>query len=676
MSPGPPIVLVNMPYGYLPAPSLALGLLKARLVDAGLPTETRYANIAFAEKIGAGLYVRLSGKTWMMLGEWTFAGSAFPDFQPDHDAYLGAATVSAIQPDPAAAAAKCWAVRQAAADFVESLALEIAERRPRIVGCSSVFQQHCASLALLRRVKELDPDVLTMIGGANCEGEMGRATILSFPWLDVVVSGEADELLVPLCARLLAEGPRLDVETAPPGVFGAGHRAAWSAGKEPPAGRAVVSDLDGLPIPDYDEYFATLAGSEIAAAVTPALLVETSRGCWWGARSHCTFCGLNGTSMSFRSKSADRAYEELRYLAERHQVHRFSVVDNILDLRYFDDLLPRLAEEQPGWSLFYEVKANLSRERLEMLSRAGVEWIQPGLEAIHDGPLSLMAKGTSAAINIQTLKWARSLGVHCLWSILVGLPGERLEWFPAMTEIAEQLVHLQPPMGWNTVVFDRFSPYHSRPESFDLELEATWQHSWIYPLDGETMQELAYHFQDRRQPRGLIERAPGDGHPPLSLAHPDVQRFFASIERWRELFWAELPPILAVEESEDQSSIFDTRPCAVEQNTVLRGRHHRVHQLCDSARTFEAIHRGVERREGQKVREDQVRAVVDDLVERNLVLPTGGRYLALAVAGEVPTLDGMRHFPGGYVHHEDLPAARRERRPYLPTLPTWEPCEA
>ena len=43
------------------------------------------------------------------------------------------------------------------------------------------------SLALLRRVKELDPSVVTMLGGANCEAEMGWAAIRAFPWVDFVV---------------------------------------------------------------------------------------------------------------------------------------------------------------------------------------------------------------------------------------------------------------------------------------------------------------------------------------------------------------------------------------------------------------------------------------------------------------------------------------------------------
>jgi magnesium-protoporphyrin IX monomethyl ester (oxidative) cyclase len=49
-------------------------------------------------------------------------------------------------------------------------------------------------LALLRIIKEKNPDIITLLGGANCEASMGQAAKRNFPWIDFVVSGEADLL--------------------------------------------------------------------------------------------------------------------------------------------------------------------------------------------------------------------------------------------------------------------------------------------------------------------------------------------------------------------------------------------------------------------------------------------------------------------------------------------------
>ena len=47
--------------------------------------------------------------------------------------------------------------------------------------------------------------------------------------------------------------------------------------------------------------------------------------------------------MAFRSKSARRALEEVEYLTDRWQLKNVDVVDNILDMKYFSDMLPALA---------------------------------------------------------------------------------------------------------------------------------------------------------------------------------------------------------------------------------------------------------------------------------------------------------------------------------------------
>ena len=75
--------------------------------------------------------------------------------------------------------------------------------RPRIVGFTSIFQQHTASLALARRLKRQWPSTFVVFGGANCEGVMGAETVRSFPYVDAAVSGEADLVFPDLVRRVL-----------------------------------------------------------------------------------------------------------------------------------------------------------------------------------------------------------------------------------------------------------------------------------------------------------------------------------------------------------------------------------------------------------------------------------------------------------------------------------------
>jgi radical SAM superfamily enzyme YgiQ (UPF0313 family) len=83
--------------------------------------------------------------------------------------------------------------------------------------------------------------------------------------------------------------------------------------------------------------------------------------------------------MTYRSKPSDRVLAELRHLAMRYPRSDVQVVDNILEMRYFGDLLPQLARNRLKIELFYETKANLKKDQIRLLRDAGVTRIQPGI---------------------------------------------------------------------------------------------------------------------------------------------------------------------------------------------------------------------------------------------------------------------------------------------------------
>ena len=208
-----------MPYAAIERPSIALGLLTAELRAAGIAAESRYSCLDFAARIGVRAYdAVLNSHTALFIGEWTFAAAAFPEMQAIDDDYLLAcceklAESRVLEEEPRALLLR---LREEAARFTSELADEIVARGPRIVGCSSTFQQQTASLALLRAIRERDPDIITVIGGTNCESAMGMAARRAFPWVDFVFSGEADEVIVPFVRQLLARGRDI---APPPGVI-------------------------------------------------------------------------------------------------------------------------------------------------------------------------------------------------------------------------------------------------------------------------------------------------------------------------------------------------------------------------------------------------------------------------------------------------------------------------
>ena len=216
MSEAVDVCLVNMPMGDVKRPSLGLGLLQAILNQGGIGCKVDYANLRFFAMAGAES-LRLLGSTRAedILAEWLFAEAAFPGFKADDERFMErliARNSLLRKGDGQSVRRQLFELRSQIPAFVEGVALRLLELGPRIVGCSSTFQQNVASLALLKRLRELDPGIVTMMGGANCEGVMGLTLHQSFPWVDFVVSGEADRLIVPLCRRILDEGCDIPVE--------------------------------------------------------------------------------------------------------------------------------------------------------------------------------------------------------------------------------------------------------------------------------------------------------------------------------------------------------------------------------------------------------------------------------------------------------------------------------
>src|SRR5438445_486018 len=128
-----------------------------------------------------------------------------------------------------------------------------------------------------------------------------------------------------------------------------------------------------------------------------------------------------------------------------------------------------IREYCPGFRFFYEIKANLNRTDIRLLSEAGVDSVQPGIESLSTHILALMKKGITAINNINTLRWARYYEINVSWNILHGFPGELADDYQQQTGLVRMLTHLQPPTVVSRIWLERFSPLfnssmeHRRP---------------------------------------------------------------------------------------------------------------------------------------------------------------------------------------------------------------------
>jgi ribosomal peptide maturation radical SAM protein 1 len=627
------IALVNMPFANLAMPSLALTQLQAVVkgtFGGQVAADVHYLHHDFAHYLGIPAYQELISFAHHPagLGDWFFRGVAFPDLPDNSDDYFrryypdhvpNSRTIRELVREKRAGLERHFA------EMIDRYALDQAD----LVGFSSMFSQNVAVLGMARMIKARNPDVTIVVGGANCEGPMGRALITHAPVLDFVCSGPSLRSF-PRLVQCLMEGDaegchriggvfsrRNRTEDAGCGTGapaqGDGLHAVRAFGEENDINERV--ELDYEPFLDrYETYFPGLRRA--------VLLLETSRGCWWGERAHCTFCGLNGSTIAYRSMRPELAFGVFNRLFEHAgRVSELESVDNILPKSYLTDVLPYL-DTPPGMSMFYEVKADLSEDDFRVLAKARVMRIQPGIEALNTSTLKLMRKGTSVFQNLQFLINSVRYEIRPAWNLLIGFPGEEMEVYEKYLRDLPLLTHLVPPGGVFPVRFDRFSPYYTEAQEYGLDLQPLDWYDFTYPFPREALRDLAYYFSDQNFMA-----------PYAMNAARAVGKLREKVNTWHAL-WAEgTPPQLRLETRGGAAWIFDSRTGqAVEYEIgddarrVLEGLA-TAKKLVNLAKELPGV---------------DVEAETAALVERGLVFHEGERYMSLIVGPPTPAAQPVR----------------------------------
>lgn len=603
------VLLVYMPFG-VPGPSLALSLLKSALVAKGIRADLHYFSLDYLARVGIERYLQLCNYAPTWFADAVFRRALWGEEGAAKEKELWARVsvdqiASCLELPVAEIVSTFDHMQRDAVDFIEECAGAIDWRKYQIIGFTSTFQQSLAALALAKRIPERSAESAIVFGGANCEAEMGFGLLEAFPFIDYVFSGPSEDTFPEFVVRVL-KGERV---SSSPGILARGQDGEPI---RPAAWISAPSVLDSLPFPDFDDYVSRWRELGLCGKLPLTIPFEGSRGCWWGEKHQCTFCGLNGSSMAFRSKSADCLIAELEYQVERYSpdVARLSAVDNILDMRYFKDVIPRLGEVRKGASIFYEVKSNLSREQVEALAKAGVTAVQPGIESLDTDVLRLMDKGCSRLINIRFLKWCIEFGIDAGWNILYGFPGEQPASYKECADLIPALTHLRPPASIAPFRLDRFSPYFASPAQYGLtNVRPHRIYQYLHDLPASMLEKIAYFFEFNY----------ADGR---DLRYGDATE--KAVEEWRE---ETRSSVLIGFVDEQQLLIWDTRPVAVSEWSCLQGPYRDVLLQCDDIRGEAALRRSLT----AVYSEPEITDCLRTLAQRRLLIADRGSWLSVVV---------------------------------------------
>ena len=541
-------LLIVPPFADYDRPALGVHILQACARAEGFDVCVLYANLLLARGIGEVDYRAICyAPTSDLLGERFFAYAAYgvdahvfqPGLLPSNRMNTGPHTNPAIT--------LYWDEEKfhhfamLAMDWVEALTDMIEQYSFRTVGCTTLYEQTAASVAILNHIKRKSPEIVTILGGSNCTGRMAEGIRSLDADIDYVFSGECEGAF-PQFLHALAEGTRPDH----PIVVG-----------------TPCIDMDRIPTPDfldyYDQHTRFFSESSIAKAGDIWLPYETSRGYW--AREK-RLVGEKA-SMQFREKSPDRIVTELHTLFERHPNNKVCMSDIVMPQNHFQTLLSELAEALPHLHMAYTQTPPLSLARMRLLKQAGVSVMQADIDALSTTFLMAMKKGVTAAQNIAFLRYACATDIRVYWHLLQGFPGDRLEWYEKMITLLPMLMHLHPPVGVSHLSLDRYSPYFLRAPAYGIQN--------MRPIDAY-FEVLPVHANVNAIACYFIGDYPGE-----SRTHPTIiSELERRVTRWRKRWMSGAgdPPALAITPLQDgQYLLTDTRGLAGYKESEHINRH-------------------------------------------------------------------------------------------------------
>ena len=601
-----PVALISMPTLSARFPSFQLALLKPTLERAGIPAQNFSLFMYFGERIGWRINEAIADVWPSMVGEWIWTRAAFGDeiTARDEDYFASYEHVfRAVCREAGCTTKRFRRIRdKEAPEFIRFCVDTVNWNRFGLIGFSVVFQQLLASVALAKALKEKYPNIPIVFGGASLEDDIADELMRQCPHIDYIHCGDG-EITFPEMVR------RLDRGESMAGVQG----VMWRRGAEIEyAGRAPnFLAMNETPIPDFDEYFYAREEGGYEAyedACEPMLPVETARGCWWGEKHHCTFCGLNRSGMEFRAKDPDRVLEQLESLSRKYGILSFNAIDNIMAPEYTDKLFRRLSEANTDLEIHYEIRPNLSRTQLGRMRKGGLTSVQPGVESLATNVLKSMRKMTTGMRNVELIKWCTYYGISCMYNILMRFPGETEEDYRMQAALVPKIAHLQPPWGIVKARADRGSPMFTEPatQSIRRMTPAVCYH-YLFPRRFN-LERISYYFDhemdnmiDEENYDDLLDRVAQWQASWTEKGHPTL--------RYRKAF---------------RSIVIEDRRRRKARTYSYADQKAALYEYCADARTERDI-------AGVFGTETWVELALNEFVQKDLMLFLDGRYLSLAL---------------------------------------------
>ena len=286
----------------------------------------------------------------------------------------------------------------------------IMKKDPDIVGFTTVCTFYTITLRLARRCKELKPGVKIVLGGPQATFS-DRATLEVFPYVDVIVRGEAEGTIMPVIEAL--SGWR-DLHEVPGVTF-------WSREgivRNPAA--PLINNLDDLPDPRYDLFPSMHQVEDI--------YIEEGRGCPFD----CSFCSTTEFwQRTSRVRSVDRFVGLIKKLTTVYGNKKlFVFLHDTFNLSRDRVILLCETLKRENLNIQWHCDSRIDRldeDLLRRMAEAGCTSIYFGIESGSERMQKLIGKKLILSRAPEIVNCITELGMNYTASFIIGFPDEKLE---------------------------------------------------------------------------------------------------------------------------------------------------------------------------------------------------------------------------------------------------------
>ena len=302
----------------------------------------------------------------------------------------------------------------------DTLRARLAELKPDVVGTTAITPSIYVAEEVLKIAREVAPDCVTVLGGVHATF-MFRQVLTEAPWIDTIVRGEGEEIVVELMTAI-SEGRWPEDRRKI-------HGLAFIDGDEIKATQAAstVKNLDGITpdwsILEWDKYIYVPLNRRVA-------IPNMARGCPFT----CSFCSQWKFWRDYRVRDPKKVVDEIEDLVENHGVGFFILADEEPTINrkkfieFCEELIARGLPERIQWGINTRVTDIMrDKELLSFYRKAGLVHVSLGTEAAAQLKLDQFNKETTVAQNKEAIRLLREADIFTEAQFIVGLDNETPE---------------------------------------------------------------------------------------------------------------------------------------------------------------------------------------------------------------------------------------------------------